>query len=411
MTILPAHATSEAVQSGIVLRIEGVPYDRWNSAACDRNLKDFSGSYDFSMRDVRQSNGTFQYASTGPLLKIKLGQKVEVLVDGEVQIVGFLEGVERDVDESRAEIRISGRDKTGDLVDCAALDDGPAEFKNVKLEEAVKRIAAPYGITVRSEIDTGEPFARYGLDLSETAFSAIEKGARGRHALVLSDGVGGIVITRTGKTRAPADLNMPGNVKRSHGKFGHFKRHSKHTVHGQGEKAGKSRSGKPLDSTAEPLSPGDRHEGDGSATAMERKGTAAKGVAADDEIKRHRPIVHLARTKSDHASANDEADGRMRKARAESEELTHTVVGFGVDGKLWKVNQMASVSDDYQDIYRDLLITRVKNRQDEGGKLTELTLMSPEAFDKLPVGKRRTNAKGKGKKKKSGPLDGTAKGL
>lgn len=410
MTILPVYAAANAFLSGITLRIDGVVYDRWNSAECERNLKDFSGSYDFSMRDVFQSNGTFQYASTGPLLKIKLGLKIEVLVDGEVQLVGFLEGLERDIDDSRAEIRISGRDKTGDLVDCAALDDGPAEFKNVKLEEAVKRIAAPYGLTVRTEVDTGEPFARYGLDLSETAFSAIEKGTRGRHVLVLSDGVGGIVITRTGKTRAPADLVMPGNVIHSRMKLGHTNRHSKHTVHGQGEKAGKSRSGKPLDSTAEPLSAGDRHDGDGSATAMERKGTAAKGIAVDDEIKRHRPIVHLARTKADKTAATDEADGRMRKSRAESEELMHTVKGFGVGGKLWRVNQMASVSDDFQDLYRDLLITRVKNRQDEGGGKTEMTLMSPEAFDKLPVGKRRTNAKGKGKKK-SGPLDGTAKGL
>lgn len=145
---------------------------------------------------------------------------------------------------------------------------------------------------------------------------------------------------------------------------------------------------------------------------MERKGTAAKGVAVDDEIKRHRPMVHLARTKADHTGAQDEADFRMRSSRAASEELNHTVKGFGVGGKLWRVNQMAYVSDAYQGIERDLLITRVKNREDESGKSTEMTLMSPEAFDKQPVGKRRTNAKHKGKgKKKTGPLDGSAQGL
>ncbi|MFA7416125.1 MAG: Mu P family protein, partial [Rhizobium sp.] len=298
----------------------------------------------------------------------------------------------------------------GDLVDCAAMTDGPAEFKSVKLEDAAKRITGPYGLTVRTEIDTGAPFDRYSLDLSETAFSAIEKGARSRHALILSDGVGGIVITRTGKTRAPADLTLPGNVIGSDGEFSHEDRHSETIVRGQGEKAGKSRGSARLDATAEPLAPGDRVPGDGSATDMERKGTAATGRAKDDEITRHRPIVHLARSKADQQAAQDEADWRMRTARATSEDMTYTVKGFDVGGRLWRVNEIAGVSDAYQDIERDMLISRTVMREDESGQQTDLTVTSPEAFDKAPTGNRRTNKKGKSAKA-SGPLDGTAQGL
>jgi prophage tail gpP-like protein len=395
--------------SGIALRIGGTIYDQWTTAEVTRDLKDFSGSFNFSLRDVKLSLQTFEFATGGVITDIKPGPECEVLIAGEVVLKGNIENVDRDISEGSAFVSISGRDKTGDLVDSAALTDGPSEFHNVKLEEAVKRVAQPFGIGVRNEIDTGEPFTRYGLDLAETAFSAIEKGARSRHALILSDGVGNIVITQTGKNRAPEDIRLPGNVIGSRGSYSHAKRHSTTYVRGQGEKAGKARFGSvALDKTAEPLAPGDRQPSSG-ATEIERKGTAATGTSIDEEVTRHRPIVHLARSKADATAAQDEADWRMRTARGESEEVTETVQGFAANGRLWRVNEVAYVSDAFQDIERDMLIVRVSNRSDDAGDVTELTLMSPEAFDAQPVGKRRKNRTRR--KTTAGGLNSSAKGL
>ncbi|MBB3963479.1 phage baseplate assembly protein [Rhizobium metallidurans] len=395
----------------IQLRVAGTVYEKWTSAEVTRDLKDFSGSFNFTLRDTKRSLQTFAYASAGTAFDMRPGLAVDVLVEGTVVLKGYIDKVSPSISETQAEVSISGRDKTGDLVDSAALTDGPSEFRNVKLEDAAGQISKPFGLSVRSEIDTGEPFTRYGLDLAETAFSAIEKGARSRHALVLSDGVGGLVITRTGSNRAPADLTLPGNVIASSGTYSNENRYSKTYVRGQGEKAGKSRSGSAaLDSTAAPLDPADRQSGDGSATEAERKGTAATGIAVDDEITRYRPAVHLARSKADATSAQDEADFRMRTARGESEEVTETVKGFSVDGKLWRVNEIAYVSDAFQNIERDMLITRVVNRSDGSGNFTELTLSSPEAFDDKPVGKRRTNRTRK-KKAAAGSLDSSAEAL
>jgi prophage tail gpP-like protein len=395
----------------IQLRAGGTVYEKWTSAEVTRDMKDFSGSFSFTLRDTKRSIQSFEYASGGTVFDFRPGVAVDVLVEGTMVLKGFVDSVSASISDGQADITISGRDKTGDLVDSAALTDGPSEFRNVKLEDAAKQVAKPFGLTVRSEIDTGEPFVRYGLDLAETAFSAIEKGARSRHALVLSDGVGGLVITRTGSNRAPADITLPGNVIASSGTYSDEKRHSKTYVRGQGEKAGKTRSGSAaLDSTAAPLDPSDRQAGNGSATETERKGTAATGIAVDEEVTRYRPAVHLARSKADATSAQDEADFRMRTARGQSEEVTETVKGFSVNGALWRVNEIAYVSDAFQGIERDMLIVRVSNRSDEGGNFTELTLSSPEAFDAEPVGQRRKNRTRK-KKAATGNLDGKAEAL
>lgn len=402
-----------AKTKGMTLTIGGVQYDQWLSGEVTRDLKDFSGEFSFTFRDQVRSMKTFIYSSVGTPYKLRPGPEVVIRIDGRIVLKGFVEKVRPELSERQASVTISGRDKTGDLIDCAAMKD-TAEYRNVKLEDAARRIAEPFGISVRSEIDTGEPFARYSLDLAETAFSAIEKGTRSRHALILSDGIGGVVITRTGKTRAPAHLVVPGNALMTGGEFSHEKRFSETVVRGQGEQAGKKRGAGKLDVSAEPIAAGDRQPGNGAATEQERKGTAATGRAKDDEITRYRPAVHLARSKADNVSAQDEADWRSRTARAEGEEFSYTVKGFSANGQLWTVNQLAYVSDSFLDVERDMLISRTRYVEDASGRVTEIGVVSPEAFDKEPVGNRRKNQKAKSSTKSgkaSGPLDAKAEAL
>jgi len=435
--------TSRNFMQGRAIRIEidGQTYDQWEEATVTRDLKEFAGTFSFNCRDNHRSLKTFDWATEiPPVFQLRPGAQVKIFVHGELVLVGFIETVSPEIDAEEARVAISGKDKAGDLIDCTALPDGPVEFNNVKLEEAAKRIAAPYGLKVRNEIDTGETFARYGVDLTETGLSALEKGARQRQALLLSDGVGGLVITRTGANRAPGDLTLPGNVLSSSGTFTHAGRFSKTTVRGQGEKASGKRDGTAarLVASGDAVKPEQRQAGDGTATQMERAGTAATGEQQDEEVNRYRPKVHLARTKGKAEDCQREADWRSRTARGKSEEISYTVWGFraGVNemsegqqeavgaqsptgnvknGRLWRVNEMVYVSDAYQLIERDMLISKVEFRESNEGRITELTITSPEAFDAEPVKDRRKNKKGKrgrkGKKGKGGALDGTANAL
>ncbi|MFC3074696.1 phage baseplate assembly protein [Shinella pollutisoli] len=399
--------------TGLTVSIGGGPFTAWTSCEVSRDMEDLSGSFTIELRDLR-INAALPNSTYAAAILARPGMDATISADGAPVLVGYVDKVSTSIGEGEARVTITGRDKTGDLVDCDAIGDGKvAEFKNVKLEEAVKRISSPFGLSVNCEIDTGEPFQRYSIDLSETAHSAIEKGARSRHALILSDGIGGIVITRTGATRAPADLSLPGNVLSAEGEFDHSGRYSKTIVRGQSERASKERRAAPLDVTAEPVSVEDREPTDGSATERERKGTAATGIAEDGEITRYRPITHLARSKADQMSARDEADWRMRTARAKGEQLSYTVHGFGVGGRPWRINELTTVSDVYNGINRDMLISRVEMREDDGGRTTTLTVTSPEAFDKGSTGSRRANAPSRGTRRasSSGALDGTAERL
>lgn len=416
----------------ICIEIDGKKFDTWESGEVTRDLKDFAGTFSFTFRDSERSLNTFSFAtSIPPIYHLRPGSSVKIYVCDELVLVGYIENVNVDIDEKSSSVAISGKDKAGDLIDCAAAPNGPAEFNNVRLEDAAKRIAEPYGLKVRSEVDTGEVFGRYGIDMAETGLSALEKGARQRQVLLLSDGVGGLVITRTGDRRAPADLTLPGNVMSSSGNYTHKNRHSKTIVRGQHEKASGKRKSGSLDETANPLTvarksdngganlqaggapidPKDRQQGKGYATEVERYGTSATGEYCDDEIKRYRPKVHLARTKGNKKDCCCEAEWRSRSARGQSEEISYTVAGFKANDQLWRVNEMVYVSDSFQLVERDMLISRVSFSEDDSGQITELTVTSPEAFDNKPVKDRRRNKKGKKKKGATGALDETATAL
>jgi len=394
----------------IEVTINGTLFEGWTGAEVTLDLKEFAAKFMLYCRDDEASSDALVHAHGSKNKRLKRGAAVSIKVDGVIVLNGWLEKRSSNIESQFADITVEGRCKLGDLVDTTALvDDTPAEMHNVKLEDAVKRIVKPYGLGVRSEVDTGDPFARYSIDLDESPFTAIEKGARQRQARVLSDGVGDVVITRTGEEKAAGSIFLPGNVLKASIDESDQGRYSKTVVRGTSERAGKKRGQAKLDTTAEPLLPEDRSASDGSATNAERAGTAATGIAEDDEINRYRPKVYLARTKADHDAAKAEAEWRRNTARGASEEITYFMKGHSVEGELWRPNTIVAVSDAFNDVNRDMLIAKVAFIQNgDDGAITSLGVTSPDAFQKGdPKKKQRKNKPAKKKK----ALDTTAEPL
>lgn len=407
----------------IALAIDGAVFDEWTRVSIERDVSETTGSFQLELRDSVRSLATWPYASNGsPTGPFRPGMKARISIDGELVLVGWIEDVNPQAQEGSVYVSVSGRDKTGDLVDSAAAAKGPTEFKGLNVLQFAERIAKPFGLKVRADVDVGEPFDRLTIDAGETALSAIEKAARQRAVLMTSDGVEGLVLTRSGKRRAAGDLTFPGNVQVSSGKFSARERFSKYVVKGQAEKAAGARAkAAPLDATAPPLAaplpipPG---------PSREEGGVALWGEADDDEVTRHRPAVFMTRTASTAKSAKTQAEWRKRNARAKGDKLDYLVRGYrGDSGALWRPNTLAFVDDSFQQVTRDMLIAGVCFMYDERGEQTKLRLTGPESYDMENEGKRRQNkSRGKGSKGSkasgggssaggSGGLDGTAEAL
>lgn len=417
------------------LVLDGTPFDEWTAAEVTRDIEDMTGSFRFELRDGARNWAAFPFASLGRYgNKVALGLEAKVYVSGELVLVGWVDTLSPAAGQDGARVSIAGSDKARDLIDGAATVEGPSEFRRKTMDEIGREVVRPYGLEWRSEVDVGEPFERYVLEPGETALSALEKGLRQRGGLLTSDGVGGLVVTRTGARRAPSPLKFPGNLLGSSGEFSAEGRHSEYHVKGQAEAAGGKRRKRakhnakqsPLDSTAQPLfartlpAPGMNHPAWIDAQLEhEMAGVGIWGRARDEEMRRYRPLVTLGRTQLTDDGAQCQAEWMERTSRGSAESLEYEVKGYrGENGQLWRPNEISAVSDAFLDVERDMLVAGVTYRYSEdGGEVTALRVTSPDAYDREPVGERRTNRQGQRKGRKrassgpSGPLDSTARPL
>lgn len=123
---------------------------------------------------------------------IPAGVRAELFAGGELVADGFIDAVKIGLGPSSHTVSVEGRDKTGDLVDCSALN-LPGEWYGLNLLELVRELATPYSIDVEAdEVEIGAKFERFALQPGETAFEAIERACRLRS--ILPTGKGGVLI-------------------------------------------------------------------------------------------------------------------------------------------------------------------------------------------------------------------------
>lgn len=288
------------------LIIDGVKWDVWKTMSVTRALDRMGG--DFSVTLSQKPEQGF-LSST-----MQAGLAVQVEIDGETVLDGYIDTVRHSYDESSAEISVRGRDKTGDLVDCAASVDGPFEFNNIKLEKAVEKILKPYGIYLEVDVDTGAPFKRLAIQPGETAYEFIERVCRYRAILPVSNGIGGLVLVNPSQIRSSGELIYGANILRGDVALDWTNRFSLYVLKGQGEGNNES--------TAEEISSGE-------------------GRATDDLVTRHRPTVITAESQGFNQTLKERAEWQKKVARARAHTASYTVQGWYADAdvkELWKPN-------------------------------------------------------------------------
>ncbi|MXV35846.1 MULTISPECIES: phage baseplate assembly protein [unclassified Saccharibacter] len=351
----------------------------------------------------------------------KIGQSVRIEIAGQPILKGWLEAINTRGDDHSLSVTVSGRDLAGDLVDCAAQAQGPGRMDKVRLEAIVGTLSQPFGLSVQSVVDTGAPFEVVAFDTSAKAIDVIEQQSRQRGVLVTSNGLGRLLLTKPGSTRAEEKIVYPGgNVRAMEARI--TQRFSDHIVKAQGRSRHRG--------TKAPLFPGlaagspARIKGMG---AHEERAACQFGYCHDGGVGRYRPRVYLARTSSDQHpqlsrsgdaldtlltqsqrqkkpgyrkataptqaetkprkagqpySLDDQAAWRMRTSRAGATAFIYTVPSLTTStGALWRPNQLVHVTDHVNGIDGDMLIAGVTWSINEREMSTKLSVVPPDAYD------------------------------
>ncbi|MEN6330799.1 MAG: phage baseplate assembly protein [Smithella sp.] len=339
----------------VTLQVNGANYRGWKNIEVSIGMEQISGSFKMVASDRWHGQDT-----AWPILA---DDACRVLIGSTTVITGYVDEANPEYDAKSHSLNITGRDATGDLVDCSAIYKS-GQWSGADLLKIAKDLCSPFGINVQADVDVGKKFAKFALQEGETVFEAIERAARQRGVLLLSDGAGGLLITRAGESRIDAALIKGENIERASGTFSHKERYSQYIIKGQ--------------------APG------GDVFAEPSHHAQLKAKSEDEMVRRYRPLIIYAE-QGDGSTYKDRATWERNVRAGRSARLQYTVTGWEYKpGKLWLPNRIVPAKDSYIGVDMDMLITRCTYTLDDNGSRTALELCRREAFDlvNLPNMKR-----------------------
>ena len=333
----------------VLLAVNGKQYGGWQSVDIRRGIEQISGTFALTL--------TERWSGQDEPWPIEKGDACQVLIDKEPVITGYVDDTIPTFDATQHSISVIGRDKTGDLVDCSAIVKS-GEWKGRNLLQIATDLAKPFGIKVIADTDYGKTFSRFSIQEGETCFEALDRAARMRGVLLVSDGQGGLLITRAGKVRIATALVQGENILAGGGTFSMRDRYSKYICKGQ-------------------------NYGHDNSTPDHNSGP--KGEAADANVLRYRPLLVIAEDIADAKGLKDRAMWEAVVRMGRSARPTVTAQGWHHTDGLWLPNRLVPVRCPYLKIDREMLIAAVNYRIDDKGTRTIFELCLPAAFELLAV--------------------------
>lgn len=334
----------------VSLEVNAIRYGGWESIRIERSIETLSGAFSLGISE--------RWPGQSVPRGINPGDRCVVRIDNDVVVTGWVDDLEPGVDGESHDISVTGRDATGDLVDCSAIHK-PSQWTGQKLERIAQELLAPFGLKVITQANTGEAFKKFAIEQGETVHEAITRMCKLRAVLAIADGQGNLVITTAdAATRAATALEEGKNIKAIRGQFSHKERFSEIHVKGQTQ---------------------------GSDTESASVTTGWKGNAQDAEIKRYRPLLVMAEGQANTKQCQERAAWEKSTRAGKGHRATVTVTGWRQGEKstspLWDINTLVFVNSSTLKIRETLLVSGVIFTVEEnGGHITELTLVRPEAF-------------------------------
>lgn len=334
-----------SIDDAVTVKVGGFEFDGWKTVQLESYLNAISQSFQLEVLD--------RWRQTKDSWPLRPGNKVEVSVGETLLITGYIDKLDVNATGTSRQFQITGRTKTGDLVDCTP-NLGQYEFNNLTLDRIASQFAKPFGISVSKKTDVGAAFSKLVLGPSDSAWEFLEKLCAFRGVLLVPTPEGNLEIIKPGSTRAKSDIVQGINMLSVSASFDNSQRFSEYTMlaqtYGTEENNGKNVS-------------------------------QVLGTVSDPGISRYRPLTLVVEAEGTNQSASTRALWEATSRNARSAKVTCSVQGwFRQDKSLWKINEIVRIEAPLAGIKSDFLIEGVIFKKDGGGTTTEIHGVRPDAY-------------------------------
>ncbi len=340
----------------LTLQVGGLALSGWTALRVTRGIERLPSEFDVEMTE--RWPGEFHTVSVKP------GDFCQVRLGGDLVLTGYVDRWRPSLEADRHSIRVTGRGKCEDLVDCAA--EWPnRQFANMDVLAIARALARPYAnnITVTALADVGDPIPQFNFNVGETAWSVIERVCRYRGLLAYDDPSGNLILSRVASVVAASGLSEGVNVERAEGMFSMDERFSEYDAYTL---------------TVQPL--------------REVGPLAPRAVATDSGVPRHRrhEIISEVAAMLDMPELRAKWEAARRLGRSM---MIRATVDSWRDraGALWQPNTLIPVHLPSMRVFKETwALGEVTYRRDMDGTHADLVVMPlqaflPEPFNLYPI--------------------------
>lgn len=343
-----------------ILLINGHQYGGWKDISIQRGLEQLSGQ--FNLRVTERWPGQLEARP------IRRGDECVVKIDDEAVATGYINQVRTGFDSGNTWLEVSGRDKTGDLIDCAAVFK-TGQWKNSTVQKIALDLIRPFKVDLiigaRAAQKAAETIVSFALEDGEAVLDTLTRLLRMKALMQWTDGAGRLVIDLPAVTAGETALVEGENLLSCEAVFDESELFSEYTVKGQTR---------------------GKHD--------------SKGTAKDDSVHRYRPMLILAEDHGNTPADRAKHEATMRAGKAER--VNARVQSWrqaGDAGALWTPGLRVPVRAPHAHMDKELIICQVEYIcSDQDGTVTQLELTDPMAFDLLA--KNPTKPKTRGKRRR-----------
>lgn len=340
----------------ISLKIGNARYTGWTGVSVTRVIGEMCGDFNFTLVD--HPVDTTKNINSGDEVIVSLEKKT----GSDRLITGYIYVTERTKDSNGTIYTFTGRDKTSDLVDSAALYK-TSTWKQKDLSKIAIDICEPFDIDVFM-FATDPQVKEFALQSGETAFAAIERLCRAYTILPLTDENGTLVLTSIGDSKADVVLEVGKNIISLVLQENNSERYSQYYARGQKRGGGQQ---------------------------WKNDYVSLVGSATDADIVRYRPMVIAAERHMTAGEIKKRAAWEAQVRAGRAIRAIVTVPGWyqNIDSpetsRPWTINELVSLVDLDWGINATLVIGSVTFEVSEaGGRVTKMELYPPEIYAANP---------------------------
>lgn len=323
----------------------------WQSIRISRGVERCPSDFDIGLTEL--------YPGELDKVVVAPGSPCTVHLGDQLVITGYVDRFTPSFAADRHSIRVTGRSKCEDLVDCAAEWPG-GQINGANALAIAQKLAQPYGITVSSTVHNLPSVVQFNLMLGESAYEVIDRIARFSAVLAYDMPDGNLVLAQVGTENAASGMVEGQNVQEADVQYSADQRYSDYKAFIQAVDTfiDLGNDGNQLWDQPDPNCP--RHR---------EMVIIAEGGGMGNQVAVNQAKWEAARRA-----------GRSKRARVVVDSWRDSA------GNLWQPNTLAVVNLPSLKLNETMCIGEVTYQRDgDRGTTAELVLMPPDAFKPEPI--------------------------